>query len=115
MAKGICTICGSVGPLVVCRATRKNSVGKPSYQRDGACPRCARMMAQTVPEFITIARQERELTQKELAKLIGVSEMTITNMENGHTKPSPTLLITIANAFSMPLDDLVGRTSKPSP
>ena len=111
MAKGICTICGSVGPLVVCRATKKNSVGKPSYQRDGACPRCARMMAQTVPEFITIARQERELTQKALAKLIGVSEMTITNMENGHTNHSPALLIKIANAFSMSLDALVGRIS----
>ena len=115
MAKGICTICGSVGPLVVCRAARKNRNGRASPQRDGACPRCARMMAQSVPEFISIARQEHQLTQQQLASLLGVSFSTVSGLENGHTKASLELLIKIADALSLPLDTLVGRTPKPSP
>lgn len=110
MANGICTICGREGPLVICRATRKNRNGRASPQRDGACPRCARMMSQSVPEFISIARQERELTQNALAELVGVHPTAIVSVENAHNKPSLELLIKIADAFSMTLDDLVGRT-----
>lgn len=110
MAQGICTICGREGPLVVCRAARKNRNGRASPQRDGACPRCARMMAQSVPEFISIARQEHELTQQQLASLLGVPLSAVVSLENRHTKVFPELLIRMADAFSMPLDTLVGRT-----
>jgi DNA-binding transcriptional regulator YiaG len=41
----------------------------------------------TLGEYIKKWRLERELFQVDLAKMIGVDEMTIVNWEKGRTKP----------------------------
>jgi DNA-binding XRE family transcriptional regulator len=43
---------------------------------------------QTLGESIKKSRLEREIFEVDLAKMVGVSEMTIVNWEKGKTKPT---------------------------
>ena len=45
-----------------------------------------------------------EMTQEELAKLVGVTRQTINALENGKYSPSLDLAFRIALAFDVPLD-----------
>ncbi|WP_338342867.1 helix-turn-helix transcriptional regulator [Fructobacillus fructosus] len=54
-------------------------------------------------------REKEGVTQRKMAKHIGMSAGTIANLENGYSKPSFDVLIDIADYFEMSLDDLVGR------
>lgn len=49
-------------------------------------------------------RNDCELTQKELAQLIGVAQNTITQYENGSTKPSLEVLVKLADALNATTD-----------
>ena len=52
-------------------------------------------------------RQVRSLTQDALAKAAGVPRSTIANLESSSGNPSLTVLIKVANALSVPLDELL--------
>lgn len=52
-------------------------------------------------------RKDRGLTQENLAARTGLSSAHISNIETAHTKTSLTTLVTIANALSVSLDDIV--------
>ena len=58
-------------------------------------------------------RKQKNLTQKELAALIGASERGIQNYEIGYRKPTFELLISLADFFNVSIDYLVGRTDNP--
>jgi putative transcriptional regulator len=47
-----------------------------------------------------------EMTQQELAKLVGVTRQTINSLENGKYAPSLDLAFRIALAFDVPLDSV---------
>ncbi|MFF9127347.1 helix-turn-helix domain-containing protein [Streptomyces sp. NPDC014889] len=53
-------------------------------------------------------RKEREVTLAALAEATGISVSTLSRLESGLRKPSLELLLPIARAHRMPLDDLVG-------
>ncbi|MGN0611521.1 MAG: helix-turn-helix domain-containing protein [Ruminiclostridium sp.] len=53
-------------------------------------------------------RLKRELTQEQLADVLGVSAQAVSRWENGMTYPDITLLPTIANYFEITLDELMG-------
>lgn len=53
-----------------------------------------------------VARTEKELSQEELAKQVGVSRQTISLIESGKYNPSLQLCIAICKALSKTLDDL---------
>ena len=53
-------------------------------------------------------RLKRELTQEQLADVLGVSAQAISRWENGNTYPDITLLPTIAGYFEITLDKLMG-------
>ena len=63
-----------------------------------------------MPEhLINRLRQERarlNLTQAELATLVGVSRKTINTVENGVFIPSTVLALRLARALSVPVDSL---------
>ena len=44
----------------------------------------------------------------EVARLTGISKSTLSRLENGQRKPSLELLLPLAQAYRVPLDDLVG-------
>lgn len=55
---------------------------------------------------IKIARVEKDLSQEELAKIVGVTRQTIGLIEQGKYNPSLNLCISICKALSKTLDEL---------
>jgi len=51
-------------------------------------------------------REKASLTQAALAELVGVSRKTINTVENGVFTPSATLAIKLAQALSVPVEEL---------
>lgn len=60
---------------------------------------------------IAVRRQQRQLTQAELAEAIGVEQETISRFERGATLPPLGRLADIADALSCPLEDLLRNGS----
>jgi transcriptional regulator with XRE-family HTH domain len=54
------------------------------------------------------ARTHRGVTLTELAAETGISKSTLSRLESGQRKPSLELLLSIAEAHQVPLDELVG-------
>lgn len=55
---------------------------------------------------IRVLRAEKKMTQKDLAKKIGVSRQTIISTEKGNYTPSLVLGFEIANVFDVGIDDV---------
>jgi len=55
---------------------------------------------------LRIARAERDLSQTELARAVGVSRQTISSIETGQYGPSALLALRLAAALGVPLTDL---------
>src|ERR671924_1590578 len=53
-------------------------------------------------------RERRGLTLTALAGQTGISKSTLSRLETGERKPSLELLLPLAEAFHLPLDELVG-------
>lgn len=60
-------------------------------------------------ELLAELRQDRGMTQKELAKVLYVSDGTISNYENGVHYPDVEKLMDIADFFGVTTDYLLGR------
>lgn len=58
-------------------------------------------------------RTERNLTQKQTAEGIGVTEQAYQRYEYGKVVPSATVLIALADYFDVSLDYLCGRSDIP--
>ena len=56
------------------------------------------------PEMLKLARQLRQLVQKELAEATGISQGTISKIELGIEEPSPSTVSIFANALRFPGD-----------
>ena len=56
-------------------------------------------------------RQDKRLSQKQLAEIIFVTIGTISNYENGHHYPDVEKLILLADYFDVTTDYLLGRAS----
>lgn len=55
-------------------------------------------------------RLENNLTQMDIAKLLGVGVTTISNYETGRNEPSMEKLIILAKYFNVSVDYLIGNT-----
>jgi transcriptional regulator with XRE-family HTH domain len=53
-------------------------------------------------------RTERGVTLADLSEKTGISKSTLSRLENGQRRPSLELLLPLAQAYRVPLDDLVG-------
>ena len=60
-----------------------------------------------IGEKIKMLRKEKKLTQKELAKKIGVTASTVTKYENGQLEPNIEVLNRISNIFRISISALV--------
>ena len=59
-------------------------------------------------------RLKRNLTQKELAKIVNVGDTTIANYEKGFRSPKKDTMFDLANAFNISIDDLFPPIQKGS-
>ena len=55
---------------------------------------------------LKVARAERSLSQGELAKLVGVSRQTISQIERGDYSPSVTLALKLAKICGVRVEDI---------
>lgn len=55
-------------------------------------------------------RTEKELSQRDLAKIMNVSQGTYNNWENSNTQPSIEQLIALAKFFDVSVDYLIGNS-----
>lgn len=62
-----------------------------------------------LPEALKALRFSHDLTQIQLADLLGVSRQAVSQWEAGMSKPSVARLWQIADLFGATLDELVGR------
>jgi transcriptional regulator with XRE-family HTH domain len=53
-------------------------------------------------------RQQRDMTLAELSTATGISVSTLSRLESGQRRPNLELLLPLARAYRVPLDDLVG-------
>lgn len=53
-------------------------------------------------------REQRHLTLTEAAGRTGISKSTLSRLETGQRRPSLELLLPLAHAYQVPIDDLVG-------
>lgn len=66
------------------------------------------MNAQFNPNRLTIARQRRKFSKKELANLTGLTPKSISNYEDGATIPTPPTLDSISDALGFPAEFFFG-------
>lgn len=59
------------------------------------------------------ARINAALSQRDLARLLGVSSVAVVKWESGKTFPSANKLPALANALGVSIDELYGRDSPP--
>ncbi|MBE6068862.1 MAG: helix-turn-helix transcriptional regulator [Clostridium lundense] len=57
-------------------------------------------------------REDSDLTQEQLAKILNITRTALSNYENTDREPSYALLIKIADFFNVSLDYLLCRTDK---
>ncbi len=67
----------------------------------------ATVLAEVGPRLKRL-RARRGVTLTELAAATGISKSTLSRLETGRRKPSLELLLPIAQAHKLPLDELVG-------
>jgi transcriptional regulator with XRE-family HTH domain len=70
-------------------------------------PTIATVLAEVGPRLRRL-RARRRVTLTELAAATGISKSTLSRLETGQRKPSLELLLPIAQAHQVPLDELVG-------
>ena len=64
-----------------------------------------------VGDLIKQKRKELNLTQAQLAEMIGSDEYYISSIETGKRKPGSKFLTALSNALSIPTDSLLGIES----
>lgn len=55
-------------------------------------------------------RTERNISQQELGEIVNVSKMAVSHWEKGHSEPSISQLIILAEFFGVTTDYLIGKT-----
>ena len=63
-------------------------------------------MQETVENTIENLRRGKELTQEELARVVGVTRQTIIALEKGNYTPSVLLALKIARFFCRPVEQV---------
>ena len=62
------------------------------------------------PERLRLLRNERQLTQRQMADLMGITERNYQRWEKGEVNASGTALIFLGDYFHVSADYLLGRT-----
>jgi transcriptional regulator with XRE-family HTH domain len=72
-------------------------------------------VVQAVGPRLRVLRRERGVTLAELSMATGISVSTLSRMESGQRKPTLELLLPLARAHQVPLDEIVGAPQTGDP
>ncbi len=64
-------------------------------------------------ERLKTCRKKKNVTQKEVAQFLSISERAYQHYELSTSKPSYDILLSLADYFDVSIDYLVGRSEKP--
>lgn len=67
------------------------------------------------PNIVKEKRLERELSQRQLGDLVGVTQQAVGRWETGQAFPDTAILLKLADLFKISVDYMLGRTPQPSP
>ena len=67
----------------------------------------------TFSERLVQLRKEKNITQRQLASALNLSEVGIQNYEGGRRKPAYDILLALADYFNVSLDYHCGRSDVP--
>jgi transcriptional regulator with XRE-family HTH domain len=79
-----------------------------------SAPAISAVLAEVGPRLKRV-RNQRNVTLTQLAEATGISKSTLSRLEAGQRKPSLELLLPIAQAHQIPLDELVGAPAVGDP
>ena len=65
------------------------------------------MKTNCIGEFIQQLRKEKDMTQKELAEIIGMSDKTISKWESGNSLPDTSVLVSLCEALDISVNELL--------
>ena len=74
---------------------------------DQSSPAIAAALDEVGPRLKRL-RSQRDVSLSELAETTGISKSTLSRLETGQRRPSLELLLPLAQAYGVPLDELVG-------
>ncbi len=60
-------------------------------------------------------REDRDLTQKQIAEFLHIKQNTYSQYENGHRQIPVDILISLAQFYNTSVDYLLGRTNEKRP
>ena len=60
-------------------------------------------------------REDRDLTQQQVADKLGVSRSVYSDYENGHTSCPAVILVELSHLYNTSLDYLLNQTDNPTP
>jgi transcriptional regulator with XRE-family HTH domain len=69
----------------------------------------------TVGPRLRALRQQRDMTLADLSAATGISVSTLSRLEAGQRRPNLELLLPLARAYRVPLDELVGQAATGDP
>ena len=69
-------------------------------------------MIKNLPSYIKSRRQNIGLTQKQLAELVGVTDVTISRWESGQREPIWSDFVKLCEVLAMELSWFTGRENK---
>ena len=69
-------------------------------------------MSETIQNKVGVLRQERGMTQEEIASLVGVTRQTIIALEKGNYVPSVLLALKIARVFKVEVEKVFSIYSR---
>jgi transcriptional regulator with XRE-family HTH domain len=78
-------------------------------------PRTTAQVVDGVGPRLRTLRQRQDVTLAALAAQTGISVSTLSRLESGQRKPTLELLLPLAQAYQVPLDDLVGAPQTGDP
>lgn len=70
---------------------------------------------ENIAKNLKLFREERNVTQKQLAEVLGVKHNTVSTWENGTNSIDVSLLMQICEYLNVSLDAMFGKKSKASP
>ena len=68
-------------------------------------------MISTFSSRLKVLRQNKNLRQEQVAKLVGVNKSAISSYENNLRQPSYDILVRLANLYRVSTDYLLGQTN----